>query len=188
MKSQLRYAAICADLVGRQCVKIGKYENQPSISQKDFNTIKTQLLHINPNLKISKKQAQILFHQNDDLSIYKNINSNNITINNFICRNDIKKICNKVDPGFDMRSEAKLFIEPLFKKCLKDILDICNHLLIFSKKKTLTEEICEASIQLLLPQELNEHALIYAQRAIKIYQNKYDETDSKGKVEAGKVN
>ena len=186
MKSQLRYAAICADLIGRQCVKVGTYQNQPKISENQFKDIKMQLLYINPNLKISKQQAQILHHQSNESNLLNIIESPEITISNFICRNDIKKICHKVEPGFDLRSEAKLFLEPLFKNCLKNIIQVCHHLSNLSKKKTLSEQICEASIQLLLAQELSEHAIIYAQRALRIYRNQYDEVDSKGKSRSWK--
>lgn len=185
MKSQLKYAAICADLIGRQSIKIGQYKNQPKISQDEFNKIKVQLLYINPRLKISKQQATILKNQKEENILIKT-DAPKISISNFICRNDIKKICNKVEPGFDFRSEAKLLVEPLLKKSLKNILQICQHLLFVTKKKTLTEDICESATELLLTQELAEHATLYAQRALKMYKNQYEEVDSKGKSRSWK--
>ncbi len=183
MTSQLRYAAICADLTGRQNVKIGTYENQPHISESEFKKIKLQLLYINPNLKISKKQAQILYSQDTEVNL---LLDKELNMTNFICRNDIKKICNKVEPGFDLQSEAKLFIQPLIKKTLRELILICDHLLKICKRKTLSQSICESATQLLLTKELSEHAILYAQRAIRMYHNKYQDTDSKGKSRSWK--
>ena len=50
----------------------------------------------------------------------------------------------------------------------------------------MSEQICEASVQRLLAQELSEHAIIYAQRALRMYRNQHDEVDSKGKSRSWK--
>jgi hypothetical protein len=186
MEEQLRYAAICADLAGRQRLKFGDYENQPAITTEQFHQIKTQLLLMNPQLTISRKQARVLVHTACQNKIQTFSSNSTMTIGNILCRADIRKVCNHVEPGFDFQSEAKLQIDVHLKKFLVKFLQTCTHLLQACQKKTLTEDICEASARLILSGDLAEHGIIYANRAVRAFRNEENEVDSKGKSRSWK--
>ena len=181
----LQYAAICTTLSGKKCVRVGNFDNQPTITAKQFREVKSILYEIDPELRISKQQAQIYLNNDGALVNFRPTAAT--TVKGFLRRSDIRKLCGKIEPTFDFQSEAKLQLENYLKIFIKKYLEICSHLITRSKMKKMNPRVCEFAFKLLLSGEIVEPALAYAKRAVNAFEfidNRY----AKGKTQSTKSN
>ena len=164
----LHYVAMCASLAGRKSVKVGCYQNQPKISTQQFDEVKEKLIMIDPDLKISRQQVQVLLSDDQPLIHFTPVAQKAII--SFLCRSDVRKLCARIEPTFDFQSEAKLQLDVYLKTVMQKFMQICLHLLELSKTKTLSEKVCEFATKLLLHGDMGEPASNYAQQALDIYE------------------